>query len=153
MQYENFHTFLQGYVDFLEEMAKGESDKYAALLSYDHKQMDKVVSQQQAMNMRLGQLEEQREKEQEAAGLGGLSFQEILERLTGAEQEAFRELSGRFERAIREIKYFNGKSVAFAQDGMKLLGVKDEIKTAPYTPTGKSKPAGVTGASVFEAKI
>lgn len=153
MQYETFHSFLQGYVNFLEEMAKGEEEKYAALLSYDPKQMDKLVSRQQAMNMRLGQLEEQREKEQEAAGLGGLSFREILERLGGAEQEAFRELSGRFERALLEIKYFNEKSLAFAQDGMKMLGVKGEAEAAPYTPTGKAKPAGVTGASVFEAKI
>ena len=85
--------------------------------------------------------------------MGGLSFREILGRLAGPEQEAFRELSGRFERAVREIKYFNEKSIAFAQDGMKLLGVKDEVKAAPYTPTGKAKPAGVTGTSVFEAKI
>lgn len=153
MQYEKFQTFLQSYVDFLEEMARGEGDKYAAMLTYDHKQMDKIVSQQQAMNMRLGQLEEQREKEQEAAGLGGLSFREILDRLDGAERESFRELSGRFERAILEIKYFNEKSLAFARDGMKLLGVKGEAEAAPYTPTGKAKPAGVTGASVFEAKI
>lgn len=153
MQYEKYHEFLKGYVDFLEEMAKGEGEKYSAMLSYDHKQMDKIVSRQQAMNMRLTQLEEQREQEQEVAGLGGLSFREILGRLAGPEQEAFRELSGRFERAVREIKYFNEKSIAFAQDGMKLLGVKDEVKAAPYTPTGKAKPAGVTGTSVFEAKI
>ena len=53
MQYEKFHEFLKGYVDFLEEMAKGEGEKYSAMLSYDHKQMDKIVSRQQAMNMRL----------------------------------------------------------------------------------------------------
>lgn len=153
MQMNGFHTFMEGYVSFLEEMAAGESEKYAALLSYDAKRIDRVVTGQQAMNMRLAHFEEQREQEQEAAGLGGLSFREILGRLAGPEQEAFRELSGRFERAVREIKYFNEKSIAFAQDGMKLLGVKDEVKAAPYTPTGKAKPAGVTGTSVFEAKI
>ena len=36
---------------------------------------------------------------------------------------------------------------------MNLLGVKYEVMDAPYNPTGKAKPAGVTGASVFEAKI
>ena len=78
---EKFSAFMEGYVAFLEEMAQGEGEKYAALLSYEAKRVDRVVSRQQAMNMRLSQLEEQREREQEEAGLGGLSFQEILARL------------------------------------------------------------------------
>ena len=81
MQITKFRAFLEGYVNFLEEMAAGEQEKYSAVLSYDPKQMDKVVSRQQAMNMRLNQLEEQREKEQEEAGIAALTFQEILDRL------------------------------------------------------------------------
>ena len=81
MDAKRFSAFLGGYVDFLEEMAAGESEKYSALISYNPKRVDKMVSRQQAMNMRLTQLEEQREKEQEAAGFGGLTFSQILARL------------------------------------------------------------------------
>ena len=81
MQITKFRAFMEGYVSFLEEMAAGEQEKYAAILSYDPKRMDKVVSRQQAMNMRLTQLEEQREKEQEEAGIAGLTFQQIQDRI------------------------------------------------------------------------
>ena len=57
MQITKFRAFMEGYVSFLEEMAAGEQEKYAAILSYDPKRMDKVVSRQQAINMRLTQLE------------------------------------------------------------------------------------------------
>lgn len=102
---EKFSAFMEGYVAFLEEMAQGEGEKYAALLSYEAKRVDRVVSRQQAMNMRLSQLEEQREREQEEAGLGGLSFQEILARLDKTEQGRLPELFPRFSRAVEEIKY------------------------------------------------
>ena len=97
---EKFSAFMEGYVAFLEEMAQGEGEKYAALLSYEAKRVDRVVSRQQAMNMRLSQLEEQREREQEEAGLGGLSFQEILARLDKTEQGRLPELFPRFSRAV-----------------------------------------------------
>lgn len=152
MQYEKFHEFLKGYVDFLEEMAKGESEKYSAMLSYDHKQMDKIVSRQQAMNMRLTQLEEQREQEQEAAGLAGLAFSEILEHLEPPQREPMQELFRRFETAIHEIKYYNSKSISFAKEGMQMLGMTEGTK-APYTPKGQQRPGSAQGSSLFEAKV
>ena len=145
---EKFSAFMEGYVAFLEEMAQGEGEKYAALLSYEAKR----VSRQQAMNMRLSQLEEQREREQEEAGLGGLSFQEILARLDKTEQGRLPELFPRFSRAVEEIKYFNGKSMAFAKEGLQMTGMKDG-PAAPYTPAGRIRPEGAQGASLFEAKI
>lgn len=152
MEIKRFRTFMGVYVDFLEEMAAGEQDKYAAILSYDPKRMDKVVARQQAMNMRLAQLEEQREREQEEAGIAALSFQEIIDRLQGREKEDFEALAGRFYKAVREIKYFNEKSMAFVQDGLKMVGANAETPKAPYTHSGKSGP-DVSGSSLFEAQI
>lgn len=153
MQITKFRTFLEGYVNFLEEMAAGEQEKYSAILSYDPKQMDKVVSRQQAMNMRLNQLEEQREKEQEEAGIAALTFQEILDRLEGEEKEAFGQLFRRFQKAVEEVRYFNEKSMTFVQDGIKMLGVEKETPKAPYTHSGKANPESIQGTSLFEAKV
>lgn len=147
-----FSAFMEGYVTFLEEMAAGESEKYAAMISYDAKRMDKVVSRQQAMNMRLTQLEEQREREQAEAGLEGMTFQQILDELDREEQGPLPELFPRFFKAVEEIKYFNGKSIAFAKEGLHQLGMNGE-PAAPYTHTGKARPESVRGASLFEAKI
>ena len=68
LQVKNFQAFLKSYVEFLEEVAAGESEKHAAILSYDAKRLDKANSNQQALNMRLAKMEEQREAEQEKAG-------------------------------------------------------------------------------------
>lgn len=149
---KGFTAFMETYVTFLEEMAQGEGEKYSALISYDPKRVDRVVSRQQAMNMRLTQLEEQREKEQEAAGFGGMSFQEILDRLSGPEKEALQGIFSRFTRAVGEIKYFNGKSVSFAKEGLHQMGLGEET-AAPYTPKGKSPGEGVRGSSIFETQI
>lgn len=143
---------MEGYVEFLEEMAAGEAEKYSAILSYDPKRMDKVVARQQAMNMRLSQLEEQREKEQQEAGIEALTFQEITDQLEGAEKEAFRSIAARFEKAVREIKYFNEKSMTFVQDGLKIMGADKEAPKAPYTHSGKANPEAM-GSPLFEAKI
>lgn len=153
MDAKKFSAFLEGYVDFLEEMAKGESEKYSALLSYDPKRIDRLVSRQQAMNMRLTQLEEQREREQKAAGFEGLTFSEILSRLDKADQGALPEQFRRFGRAVDEIKYFNDKSISFVKEGMKLMGLDEESRpVAPYTHSGRQRPEG-SGGSFFEAKI
>lgn len=152
MQMNGFHTFMEGYVSFLEEMAAGESEKYAALLSYDAKRIDRVVTGQQAMNMRLAHFEEQREQEQEAAGLAGLAFSEILEHLEPPQREPMQELFRRFETAIHEIKYYNSKSISLAKEGMQMLGMTEGTK-APYTPKGQQRPGSAQGSSLFEAKV
>ena len=111
-----------------------------------------MVSRQQAMNMRLTQLEEQREKEQEAAGFGGLTFSQILARLDKADQGELPEQFRRFGKAVDEIKYFNEKSIAFVKEGMRLMGMPEEgAPVAPYTHGGRQRPE--SGGSIFEAKI
>lgn len=152
MSTQKFHAFIESYVAFLEEMAASESDKYSALLSYDAKRIDHVVTGQQAMNMRLSHFEEQREREQEEAGFSGLTFAEILNRLDPAQKEPLEELFRRFKMALHEIKYYNSKSISFAKEGMQMLGMNERAK-APYTPTGKQNPGGMQSTSLFEAKV
>lgn len=152
MKIKQFSAFLVTYVDFLEEMAKGEREKYSALISYEPKQVDRVVSRQQAMNMRLTQLEEQREKEQAAAGLEGLTFSEILARLEERDQGELPELFRSFGKAVDEIKYFNEKSIAFVKEGMRLMGMPEEgAPVAPYSHNGRQRREG--GIPLFETKI
>ena len=151
VEIKRFQTFMEGYLDFLEEMAAGEAEKYAAVLSYDPRRMDKVVARQQAMNMRLSQLEEQREKEQEEAGISALSFQEIIDRLQGEQKESFRKMADRFYKAVQEIKYYNERSMDFVQDNLKMVGAKQETPKAPYKHDGRSGQDG--GLSLFEKQI
>ncbi len=152
LQLDTYRTFLEGYTQFLEKMAGDEKEKYAAIISYDVKRINRVVSNQQALNMHLAKMEQQREEEQSKAGLAGLSFQQIMERLEGQERETFDKLFRRFEQALYEIKYFNGKSMSFAQEGLQLLGLSDENNASPYDSSGKHLE-GKQGVPFFETKI
>lgn len=153
MQIEEYRAFMERYVEFMEELSESSSEKYAALISYDAKKADHAVSQQQAMNMRLTQLEAQREAEQKKVGFDGLTFHQIIERLDGEQQEQFRKLFRRLESAINNTKYFNGKSMAFAQEGLHMLGaVATAGQAGTYGANGK-RPDGVSGIGLFEKKI
>lgn len=120
------------------------------ILSYDAKRIDRANSNQQALNMRLAKMEEQREAEQEKAGFAGQTFQEILGKLEGSEQSEFAQLFQRFARAVSDIKYFNAKSMSFAQGGLQILGVvEDDALAGSYGADGK-RSEGTSGASLFE---
>lgn len=150
---EMFRAFLEEYVEFLEEVAAAEGEKHAALLSYDSKRVEKISSNQQAINMRLAQMEKKRETEQERLGWGGLTFRKIFEQMDAAVQNQFVEIFERFARAVSDIKYFNKKSIIFAQDGLQALGVVEENSgSAAYGADGKRTNDG-TGPVLFETKI
>ena len=153
MQLDAYYDFMKNYAEMMEEIAAGESEKYAAVLSYDHKKMDKAVSNQQINNIRIAKMEEERDAEQEKAGFAGLTFSEILEKLDEGDKERFSQLFDRIKNAIYDIKYFNSKSLAFAQDGLKIIGSanKAQTKVTSYGKNGKFTDA--RSASIFEKKI
>lgn len=153
MSMDSYFAFLQGYVQELEQMAGQEREKYAALVSYDHQRIDRAVSAQQAANMRLAQLENQRQQEQRLAGLEGLTFQQILDRLEGAQRDRFSQLFTRFGRAVEEIRYYNGWALSFANEGLRILGgVAPGAQPGTYDAAGKRPGQG--GASpLFDAEV
>ncbi len=152
MQLDSYRTFLEGYVQFLEKAAEDEAEKYGAMVSYDAKKMNRAVSGQQAVNMQLEKLEQQREEEQRKAGFEGLTFFEILERLNDEDRAEFAQLFTRFGKAVYEIKFLNGKAMRFAQEGLQTLGKQEKQVASPYTASGKQKD-GAAGVPFFETQI
>lgn len=148
-----FRTLMEEYIAFLEESVEREKEKYAALVSYDPKRTDKVVAEQQAANMRLAQLEECREEAQRQAGWEGLTFRQILERTDGAEKDTLTDLFERFENAVNEIRFYNSRSLSFANDGLRILGAAGVgQQTGTYDAAGRQHD-GVKGASLFETEV
>lgn len=148
-----FRTLMEEYIAFLEESVEREKEKYAALVSYDPKRTDKVVAEQQAANMRLTQLEERREEAQRQAGWEGLTFRQILERTDGAEKDTLTGLFERFENAVNEIRFYNSRSLSFANDGLRILGAAGVgQQTGTYDAAGRQRD-GVKGASLFETEV
>ena len=148
-----FRTLMEEYIAFLEESVEREKEKYAALVSYDPKRTDKVVAEQQAANMRLAQLEERREEARRQAGWEGLTFRQILERTDGAEKDTLTGLFERFENAVNEIRFYNSRSLSFANDGLRILGAAGVgQQTGTYDAAGRQRD-GVKGASLFETEV
>ena len=148
-----FRTLMEEYIAFLEESVEREKEKYAALVSYDPKRTDKVVAEQQAANMRLAQLEERREEAQRQTGWEGLTFRQILERTDGAEKDTLTGLFERFENAVNEIRFYNSRSLSFANDGLRILGAAGVgQQTGTYDAAGRQRD-GVKGASLFETEV
>ena len=148
-----FRNLMEEYTVFLEEMVEREKEKYAALVSYDPKRTDKAVAEQQAFNMRLAQLEERREETQRRAGWEGCTFREIIDRAEGAEKEALADLFARFENAINEIRYYNSRSLSFANEGLRILGAAGVgQKAGTYDAAGRQSD-GVKGASLVETEV
>ena len=148
-----FRTLMEEYIAFLEESVEREKEKYAALVSYDPKRTDKMVAEQQAANMRLVQLEERREEAQRQAGWEGLTFRQILERTDGAEKDTLTGLFERFENAVNEIRFYNSRSLSFANDGLRILGAAGVgQQTGTYDAAGRQRD-GVKGASLFETEV
>ena len=148
-----FRTLMEEYIAFLEESVEREKEKYAALVSYDPKRTDKVVAEQQAANMRLAQLEARREEAQRQAGWEGLTFRQILERTDGAEKDTLTGLFERFENAVNEIRFYNSRSLSFANDGLRRLGAAGVgQQTGTYDAAGRQRD-GVKGASLFETEV
>lgn len=153
LQLNAYYDFMKSYAEMMEEIAAGESEKYAAVLSYDHKKMDKAVSNQQVNNIRIAKMEEERLQEQQKAGFDGLTFAEILEKLNEDDKQRFSELFSRIKNAVYDIKYFNSKSLAFAQDGLKIIGNANKAQTKVTSYGKDGKFTDVRAASVFEKKI
>ena len=149
-----FCAVMEEYTAFLEEAAEREKEKYAALVSYDPKRTDKVVAEQQAANMRLAQLEERRVKAQEAAGWGEMTFRQILEQADDTDRKQLEGLFERFEKAVNDVKYYNGRAIAFANDGLRILGKAGVGQQAAgtYDAAGRQRDENKS-VSLFETEV
>lgn len=145
--------FMEEYADFFEGLAAKEAEKREALVSNKMPQLEHCLSQQQAAVMQMGNLEKEREALLSKAGLSGKTFREIAESLEGEERTACEAVFSRMEQAVQSIKFSNEKSMAIAQDKLRILEeIQPEAKKREnYTPYGRRGPDA--GRRVFESKI
>lgn len=149
-----FYQFMQGYADFMDEMAISEDKKYQALISGEAARLDKAIAELQANIMRLNKLEEQRETIQAESGFGGLLFREIIDKLESGDRSAFMALFERISRTVALIQNSNQKSMSFAELSLHIndMKINNTHQTANYSPTGERIDNENSG-TVFQTKI
>lgn len=151
-QIREYIGFMRSYADFLEKAAEGEKEKYASLLSYNRVKTEKVVSEQQAMNMKLNELEDKRIAFQEKMGCKGLSSQQIAEKFDGEDKDELKSIVKEFEESVNTIKYFNRKSLLFVNEGLGMINAGIEKQGVTYGSDGK-KPGDSVHSPLFEKEI
>ncbi len=150
---DDLMRFMEEYTLFFEQLAAQEADKREALVSNKMPQLERCLSQQQAAVMQMGNLEKEREALLAKAGLSGKTFREIAGGLEGEERSACEAVFNRMEQAVQSIKFSNEKSMAIAQDKLRILAeiLPEAKKRESYTPYGRKGPDA--GRRVFESKI
>ena len=154
--YGEYQDFLSEYARFLEEMARNEQEKYAALLSFDAERMTKTVASLQSSIMQLDQMEAKRIALQEKAGFGSLTFSQLIAQLQPEERPEMEELLGRIQRAVWQIKFMNEKALAFAREGLASMTPEHGFTGQNlYAPPGHGRPgaAAAQSGAVFESEI
>lgn len=155
----HFTSFMREYADFLDAMRRDEQERFDALRRKDLPRIESSIARSQANTMQLNNYETRRLAEQEKAGLAGLPFREMLEKLPEEQRPEFRQLLERFELAVSDIRFFNDKSMAVARDGMLALdpnavlpgGKGGHAPSNPYQSIKETQAEEKT--SVLETKI
>ncbi len=156
---EQFHKFMMQYEEFITEMAHIEDQKYRDLIAGDINEIDKTMAKQQAMLMKLTNLEDMRMQLQKNMGYDNYTFSQILDALDDSSKKKF---SGLFERLIRlmaQIKVSNQKSLSYAkmslQVGSALTGreFEDALHDLVVKKDQTSDREGSMAGRVFETKV
>ncbi|KMZ54341.1 flagellar export chaperone FlgN [Dorea sp. D27] len=98
-----FSKILEELITLFQELTSIENIKLNAGRTNQVSAVEECMTKEQSLVMRLKGLDKAREKKQEELGFGGMRFQEILDRFSGAEKE---ELLRLFESLSREIQMF-----------------------------------------------
>lgn len=137
---EAFYSFLTEYADFFKEMAGFEQKKLEALLGNRLSEIEHAISVTQANAMQLDNLENKRIRLQGEAGLGQMSMSQLAESAPESSRGQLRELMGQLNDYIRDIKFYNTKSMDLVQAKLKIqeraAGIGDpHLRTSTAVPT------------------
>ena len=155
----SFFQFMVKYTEFMDSMVEQEDKKYGALISNDIARMDKAISEQQAMLMRLEVLEKQRVEMQDNIGFKNFTFKQILDSVDPQDSDEFQVLFDRISRYTEQIQISNERSKDFVKMNLHILNMlsTDDAqgnlqKYAAASGKGHKKEEDQTG-SVFQKKI
>ncbi|MEG0754164.1 MAG: hypothetical protein RR461_10045 [Angelakisella sp.] len=122
---EEFYSFLVEYANFFREMAGFEQQKLEVLLGNRLPEIEHAISVTQANAMALTNLENKRIRLQRDAGLAEMSFSQLAETASEGSRQQLRELMDQLNGYLRDIKFYNTKSMDVAQ-----LKLKAQERTA-----------------------
>lgn len=154
---QDFLAFVEEYTQFLERMTLDEGEKLSALGSRDLERIERSIAVSQANAKQLENYELKRIDQQAKAGYGGLTFPQLVEQAEPALQGKMRQLFGRFERSVKEIRFRNDKSMAVAKDNMMSVDPEAVLPGAgagkAQNPYARFKEEEAAANNILEKKV
>lgn len=149
-------AFLKEYNVYLTEVLDAQNEKLEALLSHEVDLIEKSAVQQQAMTLKMQNLEENRAKLQQDAGWAGLTFRQIEEAAPADLQPGFRQCRGEMDRLLEQIQFLNSKAMHLVETNLKVIDLSQppqgRAETQGYTEDGKQRET-TDQASLLDSKI
>ena len=138
-----------------KKMLEFETEKRRALLDSDLNNLGSVLQSQQAVMMKLENLEKKRITAQEKAGFNDMKAEEIIEKITDEkEKKVFAITINELRAVVEEIQELNRISIDIAKSNLKIantiLQQQPADETGVYTSTGSNAK---WSSSSFEEKI
>lgn len=116
---QDFVSFMEEYVVFIEHMVDDESEKLDALQEKDLSRIEHNIVVSLANAKKLENYEQKRIATMQAAGYGGMSFGDVVKHAPPEDLVPLQVLFSRFEKGVQEIQFRNDKAMAIAQDSLK----------------------------------
>ena len=151
-----FFDHLEEYNGFLEKVVEEQNQKIEALLTHDTEVLERSVARQQAISMQMSVFEDRRLQLQAQAGLKGLTFTQIEERLGPGEGQRVRSCRTRMQDLVSQIRFLNDRAMRLVETNLQVLNLRmpleERVEAQGYDGKGKqSQSSGVS--SIFETKI
>ncbi len=136
-------------------MLETEKSKRKALLRRDTKELESVISGQQAKIMQLENMERKRLEAQAHAGFGGQTASQMLDAMPeGEEKTQLQQLLAQLRETVQQLKTNNQEALKIAQAELRVYQqvgfVQEKTSNSPTYKPGRSKRADW---SSFEQKI
>lgn len=102
--FEDFIKIMQNLADTAEHIGDVENTKAVLVARRQHERLDRCLRTEQAYILKLRGLDQHRIRLTQDLGWAGLTFEEILEKNEGQEQEILRPLFDRLKRELERLQ-------------------------------------------------
>lgn len=106
-KYKEFGSLIQEFSELFDDLIAVEQKKLDAVVENKVTFVEECMKKEQAFVLQLRGLEQRRESQQEALGMKGLTFREILEKVPTEVQEDLQPLFQELSKKVQEFQSIN----------------------------------------------
>lgn len=138
------------HMSLLYEM---EQEKRQALLAYDIKKVDRLITKQQSFTMQLETSEKKRVEAQVKAGFANMNSKDILAKLSGNDKAEIEPIFTKMSSIAADLQEINRVSMEIAASELRILGNGTAVNSGNATYNPYKKSAGNSSNISFDGNF